>query len=80
MTIFECYGHGRHGAALVGAENRAMAVQACREWLGWDVCVVFRAPEKYRLWQSCGGSEETPVVYAEDGEQYEAVILRRGGR
>lgn len=78
MTIFECYGHGEGGAALVCADSRERAVLACREWLGWDVTVAFRAPEKYALWQNCGGKAVTPVAYAEDGEHYEVLILRRG--
>lgn len=76
--IFECYGHDEGGVALVSADSRERAVLACREWLGWDVPVAFRAPEKFALWQNCEGSAAMPVVYAEDGEHYEALILRRG--
>jgi len=78
MNIFECYGLGEGGSALVCADSRAIASTACREWLGWDVCVVFRASEKYATWQKGGGSTATPVVYAEDNEHYEVVVLRRG--
>jgi hypothetical protein len=50
-------------------------MQACFEWLGWQVGVAFKNPERFTLWVNCGGSAERPVVYAEDGEHY--VTLER---
>lgn len=79
MTIFECYGHGETGMALVSAPTRQVAVLACYEWLGWDVTVAWRAPERYTLWQNAGGTAATPVVFATDEQHYEVLILRRGG-
>jgi len=78
VEIWECYGHGRPGIALVSAFSRALAVRACFEWLGWRVGVAFRKPERFTLWVNCGGAAERPVVYAEDGEHYAAVERRLG--
>lgn len=71
--IWECYGHGVRGVAIVSAHSRALALQACFEWLGWLVCVAFRKPEQFTLWANCGGSAERPVVYAEDSEHFAAL-------
>ena len=77
QTIWECYGHGLPGVAVVAADNRARAIQAAREWLGWDVVVAFRATDREIVWQNCGGTQATPVVYAADGEQFERVERKR---
>lgn len=77
ISVFECYGHGKGGVAVVLAESRQQAVLACREWLGWDVPVAFRAPDKFVLWTNSGGTEQNPVVYAADEEHYEALKQRR---
>lgn len=73
VAVWECYGHGLPGVAVVHAENRERAIQAVREWLGWDVVVAFRAPDRETAWQNFGGAEGTPVVYARDGEHFEVV-------
>lgn len=74
--VWECYGHGVPGTAIVNASSRALALRACFEWLGWQVAVAFKKPEQFTLWVNCGGSEERPVVYAEDGEHF-AVLGRQ---
>jgi hypothetical protein len=74
--VWECNGHGAVGTALVSAPNRAIAVQACYEWLGWEITVAFRAPERYASWMNCGGTAQTPVVYATDDEHYSVVEHR----
>lgn len=75
-TVFECNGHGAPGTAYVLAVNRAIAVQACYEWLGWEITVAFRSPESYTIWQNCGGTPETPVVYAADNQHFAALTHR----
>ena len=62
--VWECYGHGVPGKAIVSAPARALAIQTCRELLGWRVPVAFKKPDLYVLWANCGGSAEKPVVYA----------------
>lgn len=76
MNIFECYGHGQPGVAIVSAFSRALAQLACHEWLGWNVCVAFKKPEQFTLWSNCGGSIERPVVYAADSEHFAALERR----
>jgi hypothetical protein len=73
--VWECYGHGVPGIAVVGASSRALALQACFEWLGWQIGVAFKKPERFTVWMNCGGSAESPVVYAEDGEHF--VVLKQ---
>ncbi|MBN2390735.1 MAG: hypothetical protein JXR84_08430 [Anaerolineae bacterium] len=74
--VWECYGHGVPGIAIVSASSRATALQACFEWLGWKVGVAFKKPDRYVLWANCGGSEEQPVLYAEDGVHFAALERR----
>ncbi len=73
-TIFECYGHGAPGSAIVLAGNRAQAIQICEVWLHWTIAVAFSATDKYTLWTNCGGTLQKPVVYAADNEHYNVLV------
>jgi len=75
-TVFECYGHGIVGEAVVMAASRSQAIQACWEWLGWEITIAFKAPEQYARWLNGGGTVETPVVFATDGEHFNVITHR----
>lgn len=74
--IWECYGHGVPGTAIVSAPSRATALQACFEWLGWQVGVAFKRAERFVLWTNCGGTADRPVVYAADNEHFMVLAQR----
>jgi len=68
--IWECYGHGREGTALIMAKDRQHAQQTCREWLNWTINVCFRAADKITTYTNCGGNPLEPVVFAIDDVHY----------
>ena len=80
--VWECYGHGKPGIAIVAATSRETAQRACFEWLGWSVVVAFKKAERFTLWTNCGGTAEHPVVYAGDNERFAVLAqsLIQGGQ
>ena len=72
-TIFECYGHGIEGDALVLADSRETALQYCREWLGWQIAVAFRAPDRRTQFENSGGDADHPIIFSPDQVHYTAL-------